>query len=97
MIEQLNAHARKAAGELEAWRQAEHERIEEAVRARQSVLTSLRFLLIEDQRNPPRIGRPWKRPATAPARLRPARVQIPTAPHGPLPSHRPPTRDPGAG
>jgi hypothetical protein len=90
------AATRATLAQIERWALAEHERID-AIRAEWLALASelrtrLKLMAIEEARHPPRgPGRPRKRRRLAlserePPRIRPARLRIPSAPHGPLQS-----------
>ena len=88
----LERRALAVSAEIERWRREQHERIDKAARERKEaasgVPTQLRLMAIRDERDPPRVGRPPKRPA-GPRPLRAARVIIPTVPYGPLRPLRP--------
>ena len=86
------AGVRATPAEIERWALAQHERIDatrdEWMAAASALRTRLKLMAIEDQRHPPRIGRPRKRRRLAfwerPPRIRPARVRM-----GPVPAHGP--------
>jgi len=68
---------------IEAWARAEHEAIDamraEWTGAATNLRTQLKLMAIEEQRHPPRNGRPRKR-VPGPAHLTPARVRALPAP-----------------